>query len=209
MNPNGKSQSIEPDRRPVSYSDLKRWLGLLVLVIAAALLAWALKAILLLFAVVFLVAMVLNPLIAFLQRRRIPRGLAVALLGLVFLGMVALALSFLIPTLLTQVDGLIRQTPETWNRVQAQVMAFGRRYPSIQQALPEADKVINTVGARSGDLLRLLFESSFRIVGGLFGSLFAVLLLVFILVNPRPLVFRFLTLVPDNHREASLERSCA
>src|ERR1700730_11712305 len=201
MNPNGKSQSIEPDRRPVSYSDLKRWLGLLVLVIAAALFAWALKAILLLFAVVFLVAMVLNPLVAFLQRRRIPRGLAVALLGLVFLGVVALALSFLIPTLLSQVDGLIQQTPETWNRVQAQVMAFGRRYPSIQQALPEADKVINTVGARSGDLLRLLFESSFRIVGGLFGSVFSVLLLVFILSNPQPLVVRFLTLVPERQRE--------
>ncbi|MBV9106271.1 MAG: AI-2E family transporter [Verrucomicrobia bacterium] len=203
MNSNGENQSIEVDQRPLSYSDLKRWLGLLVLLIAAALLAWALKAVLLLFAVVFLVAMVLNPIIAFLQRRRIPRGLAVALLGLVFVGGFALALSFLIPPLLTQIDDLIRQTPEIWNRVQAQAATFGRRYPSIQQAIPEADQVLNTVGARSGDLLRLLFESSFRIVGGLFGSVFAVLLLVFILINPGPLVFRFLTLVPDHYREAS------
>ena len=64
MNANGENQSIDVDQRPVSYSDLKRWLGLLVLLIAAALLAWALKEILLLFAVVFLVAMVLNPTIA-------------------------------------------------------------------------------------------------------------------------------------------------
>jgi putative permease len=203
MNPNGENRSIEVDRRPVSYSDLKRWLGLWVLLISAALLAWALKATLLLFAVVFLIAMVLNPIIAFLERRRMPRGLAVALLGLAFVGGFALALSFLIPPLLTQIDELIRKTPEIWDRVQVQVVAFGKRYPSIQQAVPEADKVLDTVGARSGDLLRLLFESSFRIVGGLFGSVFAVLLLVFILVNPRPLVFRFLTLVPDHHREAS------
>jgi putative permease len=185
----------------LSYTDLKRWLGLLVLLILAALLVWALQSILLLFAVVFLVAMVLNPLVAFLERRRIHRGLAVGLLALAFVALFALALSFLIPPLLTQVDELIRQTPQAWSRVQAQVLAFGHRYPSIQQAMPEADKVLDTVGARAGDLLGLLYKSSFRIVGGLFGSVFAVLLLAFILIDPQPMVVRFLSLVPDHHRE--------
>jgi putative permease len=203
MNHNEENQSTEVDRSPLTFTDLKRWLGLLVLLISAALLAWALKSILLLFSVVFLVAMVLNPIVAFLQRRRIHRGLAVALLALALVAVFALALSFLIPPLLTQVDELIRQTPKAWNRVQAQVQAFGQRYPSIQQAIPEADKVLDTVGARAGDLLGLLYKSSFRIVGGLFGSVFAVLLLAFVLINPQPLVVRFLTLVPDHYREAS------
>jgi predicted PurR-regulated permease PerM len=203
MNHNEGNQSTEVDRSPLTFIDLKRWLGLLVLLISAALLAWALKSILLLFAVVFLVAMVLNPIVSFLQRRRIHRGLAVALLALALVAVFALALSFLIPPLLTQVDELIRQTPKAWNRVQAQVQAFGQRYPSIQQAIPEADKVLDTVGARAGDLLGLLYKSSFRIVGGLFGSVFAVLLLAFVLINPQPLVVRFLTLVPDHYREAS------
>jgi predicted PurR-regulated permease PerM len=203
MNHNEENQSTEIDRRPLTYTDLKRWLGIWVLLISLALLAWALKPIMLLFAVVFLVAMVLNPIVAFLERRRIHRGLAVALLALGFVAVFALALSFLIPPLFTQVDELIRQTPEAWNRVQAQVHAFGQRYPSIQQAVPEADKVLDTVGARVGDLLGLLYKSSFRIVGGLFGSVFAVLLLAFVLINPQPLVVRLLTLVPDLHREAS------
>ena len=203
MNHNEENQSTEIDRSPLTFTDLKRWLGLLVLLISSALLAWALKSILLLFAVVFLVAMVLNPIVAFLQRRRIHRGLAVALLALALVAVFTLALSFLIPPLLTQVDELIRQTPKAWNRVQAQVQAFGQRYPSIQQAIPEADKVLDTVGARAGDLLGLLYKSSFRIVGGLFGSVFAVLLLAFVLINPQPLVVRFLTLVPDHYREAS------
>jgi putative permease len=203
MNHNEENQSTEIDRRPLTYTDLKRWLGIWVLLISLALLVWALKPIMLLFAVVFLVAMVLNPIVAFLERRRIHRGLAMALLALGFVAVFALALSFLIPPLFTQVDELIRQTPEAWNRVQAQVHAFGQRYPSIQQAVPEADKVLDTVGARVGDLLGLLYKSSFRIVGGLFGSVFAVLLLAFVLINPQPLVVRFLTLVPDLHREAS------
>ena len=203
MNHNGETQSTEGDRSPLNYTDLKRWLWLLVLVILAAFLVWALKSILLLFAVVFLVAMVLNPIIAFLERRCIHRGLAVALLSLAFLAVDALVLAFLMPPLLDQVDELIRQTPKVWNGVEGQVQAFGRHYPSIQQALPQADKVLNTVGAQAGELLRLLFESSFQIVGGLFGSVFAVLLLVFVLINPQPLVVRLFTLVPDHHREAS------
>jgi predicted PurR-regulated permease PerM len=203
MNENGEKQSTKNDLTPLTYADLKRWLGLLVLLILAALLVWALKSILLLFAVVFLVVMVLNPIVAFLERRRIHRGLAVALLALAVIALMAVAVAFLIPPFLAQVDELIRQTPKAWNRVQVQVLAFGQRYPSIQQSIPEADKVLNTVGARAGDLLRLLFESSFRIVGGLFGSIFAVLLLVFVLVDPKPLVVRFLTLVPENYREPS------
>jgi predicted PurR-regulated permease PerM len=204
MNHNkGETQSTEVDRAPLTYTDLKRWTGLVVLLISAALLAWALKSILLLFAVVFLVAMVLNSIVAFLERRRVHRGLAVALLALALVAVFALALSFLIPPLLTQVDELIRETPAAWNRVQAEVQAFGQRYPSIQQAIPESDKLLDTVGARAGDLLGLLYKSSFRIVGGLFGIVFAVLLLVFVLIGPQPLVVRFLTLVPDHHREAS------
>jgi predicted PurR-regulated permease PerM len=84
MNHNEENQSTEIDRRPLTYTDLKRWLGIWVLLISLALLAWALKPIMLLFAVVFLVAMVLNPIVAFLERRRIHRGLAVALLALGF-----------------------------------------------------------------------------------------------------------------------------
>jgi putative permease len=203
MNDNQPRPADEVENAPLSYRGLKRWLGLLVLLTSAALLIWALKSILLLFAVVFLVAMVLNPAVAFLERKHLPRGLAVAILGLILLAFLALAISFLIPPLLAQVDELIRQTPAAWARVLSQVQAFGERYPSIQQAVPEADKVVNTVGARAGDLLRLLFESSFRIVGGLFGSVFALLLLIFVLVNPQPLVVRFLTLVPDQYREPS------
>jgi putative permease len=203
MNENEERQFSEVNRPPLSYTDLKRCLGLVVLLILAAFLVWALKSILLLFAVVFLVAMVLNPIVAFLQRKGMNRGLAVALLGLGFVALFALALSFLIPPFLSQVDDLIRQTPDAWRRVQAQVLAFGQRYPSIQQSIPEADKVMNTLGARAGDLLRLLFNSSFRIVGGLFGSILAVLLLVFVLADPQPLVARLLTLVPEQHREPS------
>ena len=99
MNPNGEFRSDEVSRRSSLYTDLKRWLGLVVLLVSAALLVWTLKSILLLFAVVFLLAMVLNPMVAFLQKKGVHRGIGVALLVLAFAAVFALALYFLISPL--------------------------------------------------------------------------------------------------------------
>jgi predicted PurR-regulated permease PerM len=191
------SKMEEGDHVPLTYADLKRWLRLLVLLILAACLAWVLKPILLLFAIVILLATVLNPIIAFLERKGIKRGLAVLLLGVIFVGVLALVFWLLVPPLLEQLNELIRRTPEYWNRLQTQAEAFSQRYPYIQNALPDAEKVVNTVGARIGEVLQLLVQSTFHIVGGLFGAIFATLLLVFILINPEPLVTFYLKLIPD------------
>lgn len=197
------SKMEEGNDVPLTYADLKRWLRLLVLLILAACLAWVLKPILLLFAIVILLAMVLNPVIASLERKGIKRGLAVLLLAVIFVGVLALVFWLLIPPLLEQLNELIRRTPEYWNRLQTQAEAFSQRYPYIQNALPDAEKVVNTVGARIGEVLQLLVQSTFHIVGGLFGAIFATLLLVFILINPEPLVTFYLKLIPDRHRDAA------
>src|ERR1700719_2783756 len=197
------SKIEEGDHVPLTYADLKRWLRLLVLLILAACLAWVLKPILLLFAVVILLAMVLNPVIASLERKGIKRGLAALLLAVISVGVLALVFWLLIPPLLEQLNELIRRTPEHWNRLQTKAEAFSQRYPYIQNRLPDAEKGVNTVGARIGEVLQLLVQSTFHMVGGLFGAIFATLLLVFILINPEPLVSFYLKLIPDRHRDAA------
>jgi predicted PurR-regulated permease PerM len=81
-----KDVSAEPDERPRGAHDeppravVPRWVQLAVLPIAL-LAVWALLSaagpVLLIFIVAALIALMLNPAVAFLQRRRLPRGLAV------------------------------------------------------------------------------------------------------------------------------------
>jgi predicted PurR-regulated permease PerM len=81
-----KDVSAEPDDRPRGTHDeppravVPRWVQLAVLPIAL-LAVWALLSaagsVLLIFIVAALIALMLNPAVAFLQRRRLPRGLAV------------------------------------------------------------------------------------------------------------------------------------
>jgi predicted PurR-regulated permease PerM len=50
-------------------------------------------------------------------------------------------------------------------------------------------------------MANVLLRSTIGIVGGVFVFFFAVLLLIFVLGNPRPLVVGYLAMVPDRHRE--------
>lgn len=206
----GNADATKP--LPSSNPGSKHWLGPLALLILAALLVWALKPVLLLFAIVFLLAIVLNPIIAFLERKGLKRGWGVGLLLLAFAGLLAFALFFLVPPLLDQLGELIRQVPQVWSRLRSQVELWALRYPEIQRALPEADQVVSGIGERTGDLVRLLAQSAFNVVGGVLGLVFGVLLLVFVLSDPQPLVARYLVLVPEQYRDnarRTLERLMA
>ncbi|PYJ41896.1 MAG: hypothetical protein DME86_06975, partial [Verrucomicrobia bacterium] len=63
---------------PFTYRDARRLLVLIVLLIAAWILLRSLVPVLLLFGIVILLAMVLNPVVVWLERRRIPRPVSVA-----------------------------------------------------------------------------------------------------------------------------------
>jgi len=189
--------------RPLSYRDLRRWLGLIVLFALLAILVWALESVLLLFAVVFLIAMVLNPLVAALEKRGVKRVLAVALVLLAVLAVVALMLFLVVPPLLDQIGELARRAPEYAGRLRAHFDAFAQRYPVLQQAIPPVDQIANTAGAQATGVATFLLRSTFGIAGGVLAAAVAVLLLLFVLSNPQPLVRAYLELVPDRHRESA------
>lgn len=69
------------------------------------------------FILALVLAYILDPAVDVLERRRVPRGLAVALLALPVVGALALALVFGIPALGRQVDALIEQAPVLLERL--------------------------------------------------------------------------------------------
>ena len=193
---------IAPDDTdaPLTYRAARRVVGLVLLLAVAWYVVRSLRAILLLFAIVFLVAMVLNPLVVWLQRRRVPRGLGVALilLGLiVFAGILALVA---IPPLVNQAEELVRRAPDLWRSIRGQFDAWAIRYPSVAARLPQADEIAGNIGAQAGTAANLVLRSTIGFVGGVFSVLLALLLLVFVLSNPQPLVAGYLALAPDRYR---------
>jgi len=196
-----KSDHADDEHAPLSYRGARRIVGLVVLLIILAFILRSLQSVLLLFAIVFLLAMVLNPVVIWLEGRRLPRVAAVALVMLALLAVAGTIVLFAIPPLANQVNGLVQNAPHVWEDIRARMDSLARNYPAVRKALPQTDEIASKVGAAAGTVVNFLLRSTIGVVGGVLSVALAILLLIFVLINPQPLVAGYLALTPDRYRE--------
>jgi putative permease len=197
---NGSGDDHGADR-PLSYADLVRWFVIVALVILGVAVAMAIKETLLLFAIAFLIAMVLNPGVALLERRGLKRGLAVGLLIIVLLAILALIVFLVAPPFFEQLQQLIEQIPGEWSRLYEQIQGWIKTYPTLQQALPShAGDMLNTVTAQVGGIANFLLRSTLNLVNGVLVALLCFLVVIFTLIEPEPITTAYLELVPPRYR---------
>jgi putative permease len=197
-----KSRPPANHNRPLTFEDLARLLGLAVLIFLCISLATTLKPALLLSAVSFLVAMVVNPVIVRLERRGLKRGLAVLLVGLFSLALIVLAFWLLIPPFLDQLQALVQAAPDTWKRIYGQIGVWIDRYPTFKSVISDRQNdMFNAAQAQVGGVARFLLRSTLGVFGSLFGAVFGLMLGIFALSDPLPIVNAYQKLVPERHRE--------
>jgi putative permease len=197
-----ESRSSTGCRQPLTFEDLTRLLGLAALLFLGISLATNLKPALLLCTVSFLVAMVVNPLIVRLERRGLKRGLAVLLVGILFLIAVVLAFWLLIPAFLDQLQALVQSAPDTWKRIYGQIGVWIDRYPIFKSAISDRQSdMFNAAQAQVGGVAKFLLRSTLGVFGSIFGAIFGLMLAVFALSDPLPIVNAYLKLAPERHRE--------
>ncbi len=226
MNPS-VNPSIAPNfprprrERPLSYQDLRRFLFLLLALGLGAIFIHALADLLVLFTVIVFTAMVLNPVVVWLEKRGLRRGLAVMTVMLSLVGTLIGVGFLVVPPLVEQVSTLVANTPTYSAKIETQARATLQRFPQLERALPpqykgkNLDKLgenfdknlspqllnwIKNIGPNFGN--RVL-SASFAFLGGIFTFVIALLLLAFILGNPQPLLVGFLSIIPARHREAT------
>ncbi len=195
----------EPDREnphaPLSYHGAWRIVWLIFLLLIGWLILRALQPVVLLFALVFLLAMVLNPIVVWLQKRHVPRFISVILLMFALIVVTTTIIVFAIPPLTRQTQELVRNAPAVWQGIRVRIESLTHNYPEVREALPRTDEMAGKVGAAAGTVGNILLRSTLGLVGGVASFVFAVLLLIFVLANPRPLVAAYLALTPDRYRD--------
>jgi len=195
----------EPDHEnqdtPLSYRGAWRIVWLVFLLIVVFLILRALQPVILLFALVFLLAMVLNPIVVWLEKRHVPRFASVILLIFALIAVTTTIILFAIPPLTRQVQELVRSAPSIWQGIRSRIESVTQSYPEVREALPRTDEIAGKAGAAAGTVGNILLRSTIGLVGGVASTVLALLLLVFVLANPRPLVAAYLALAPDRYRE--------
>src|SRR5437773_2998194 len=196
-----KEADHENQHAPLSYRGAHRIVWLAFFLIIVWLILRSLVSVVLLFAIVFLLAMVLNPIVVWLQKRHVPRFASVILLVLALMAVAGTIVVFAIPPLARQGQELVHSAPKVWQGIRTRIDSLAQNYPTVREALPRTDEIAGKVGAAAGTLGNILLRSTIGLVGGAVSIVFAVLLLVFVLANPRPLVAGYLALAPDRYRE--------
>ena len=191
----------EDQDAPLSYRGARRIVWLVFLLVVLWLILRALEPIILLFALVFLLAMVLNPIVVWLQKHHIPRFIGVILVMLALFAVTTTIVLFAIPPLTRQSQELVRSAPNVWQGIRVRIESLTKNYPEVREALPRTDEIAGKAGTTAATLGNFLLRYTLGFVGGLASFLLAVLLLIFVLASPRPLVGAYLALAPDRYRE--------
>ncbi len=188
--------------RGLTYHDLRRWLILATVIVFGAIAVFTLRRQLLLFAVVFIVAMVCNPVITVLERRRVSRSLALLLLGLAVAIILGLIFGLLLPPFLDQIQQLVQRAPEYGAGIYKQVRGWLQINPALEDYFnTQSNELLSAAGAHAGGAAQFLVRSTLGAFGGLIDLLLFFLLLVFTLSDPIPVVAAALELVPIEARE--------
>src|SRR5215468_1072597 len=119
-----KDSGHENQHAPLSYQGALRIVWLVFLLIVLWLIVSSLQPVILLFALVFLLAMVLNPIVVWLEKRHLPRFVSVILLMLALIAVTATIIVFAIPPLDRQAQELERSAPTMWHDIRVRIETF-------------------------------------------------------------------------------------
>lgn len=201
QNPLGSAPSVqvvELKIRPVQVA----LAGLTLLaVFGAALLVLRLMNVLIMVFVALVIAATLRPMVAFLQRRRIPKSLAVSLIYLGILGVVTGLFVLVIPALVDQGGALIRGLPQVY----ANLVASLERNPieairNLPQRLPTGDQLASQLQAVSSVVLTGALGISMGVLGFLTQMVSIIVLSIYLTIDQSRLERFWLSLAPRTRR---------
>lgn len=191
---------VEQDLERALYRALRKAILLAVALYVLFQFLEAVTFLMLFFVLVFLLAAVLNPVVAWLQRHRIPRAASAVLLGLLILGTFVAAVWFGVPPLLDQGQQLVQDAPALWDRLRGQVEQFLETRPELAKQVPTSDELIQRLTPVATRLAGQLGRYTINVVSILVSLVLLVVLVIYSLASPQPLVAGLLGAFPERHR---------
>jgi putative permease len=156
--------------------------------------------------VAVVIAYLLDGLVDFLRRRRVPRKLAVILVFLIFLATLLVLILWLLPLLSRQISQLFQRLPTMLTLGHNQLLRLPELYPELISA-SQVEQIFDFINAGLTALARRMLSISLASVMGLISIvvyLILVPILVFFFLRDKEMILGWLTgLLPDNRTLAS------
>jgi predicted PurR-regulated permease PerM len=155
--------------------------------------------ILFLFFIAIVITLILNAPTMWLVSKKIPRTVAalIVFIGmLLFLFLVGLVV---IPKILEQVTTLINNLPHYYSELQRLLASLMKDYPSLQNEVLKHSTLQDNLPSLS-ILIAGIGRFSFSLIGGLFLMIVLLSIVLYMLINPAPMVETYIMLFPVENR---------
>lgn len=162
---------------------------------------YLIRDILLLIFIALIFAALIDPFAHWLQKKKIPRGLAVVAIYIVVFGLLALVISLLSPVIIHDVPQFFSNLSKFWQDAQ--------QYPAVQYILQMVGSpstaaspgvpVAESVSADVQSTISSLFSTLTGIFGGIFSFILVLVMTFYMVVHDDPLRKILRSVVPDEH----------
>jgi predicted PurR-regulated permease PerM len=189
----------------VSTADEKYKKNVRLIFIAAAVIlglwfAFEIINVLFLFFFAVVLTLVLNTPTMWLVSKNIRRPVAALIVFFTMLLFLFFIAWLVIPRILSQVTTLVSNLPDYYYSLKEQLSALLKDYPQLQQKLLVNADIVNDLPS-AGTLLTSASRFSFSIIGGLFLLVVFFSIIVYMLINPAPLIETYLLIFPKEKRD--------
>lgn len=182
------------EQKPTVFNISTATIVKVILTLAILYFVYIIRDIISLLVISLIMAILIDPLADWFEKRKIPRTLAVLLVYLVLISLIGLFIVLIIPPLTAQFDQLTNQIPSYWEKIKS----FGENSGYLSQYNPET--LLNSLK----NIETSLAEGVFSRVGGIVGSVASMVLILFltfyIVIDEKNIKKMALRLVPAQYQ---------
>ncbi len=167
------------------------------LMIAAFWMLYLIRDVLVMLLASVIISFTIEPLANRLRAYTIPRGVSVVIVYLVFLGVLAGAVTLILPALAQQMSQLAVQIPEVVHDLEVKI----GRIPGVDPAsvVPQLQRALTAIGENLTNLGTTVIQRTRSVFSGLFSFLFVFVIAFYLVIEKDALKKLFRFIVPRQH----------
>ena len=161
--------------------------------------------ILLIFAVSIIFVLVLNPLVSFFEKKKIPRAVSASVFAITLITLVVLFFAIVIPPAGDQLADLWDHREEVIFKANNWSNTLKVKYPELAQYLPkDLNFTGETWGKVSGQLLGGISKATMSAAGAVLSSFLVSMITIYVLANPKPLIDGILSAFDEKTKQKAI-----
>lgn len=170
--------------------------GTIVKIFTAAvvfLVLYSIRDILIWFIFALTISLLFEPAIGFLQKRRAPRILAVVLLYVAIFGIFSILIYLMVPIFATEIEKFINFFPEYFGKISPLIASLGfETFSNLEMFLKTFQGTLQGMGEN-------IFNTLFSLFGGVFTTLFVIVVAMFLSLEDRAVEKALILLFPKKY----------